>query len=210
MLYGIAVILGWILIYFIHDKLTDKDDIFDDIPSSTPSSSVAQTSGKHLQPTQNIDTVPMEQSSHQWSENKVVDLNAALESMSCESHASEKEDRTLLFFQYQNENLVAIIHDNRLLVEIHDPYWYEVDPRDVDKFAEMRRIINKINISLFGVTLSYTLDKENNTAQVITAAQIPVFKDTAQTRSYIDPVLQQFFQVHKMFLKEMAKCGMLE
>lgn len=209
-MYAIGIVLAWIIFYFIHDKLADKNDIFDDIPSSTPSSSVVQASNKHLQLSQNIDTFSMDQSDYQWSEDKVANLSAALQTMSCESHANEKDDCTLLFFQYQSENLVAVIREKRLLVEIHDPYWYEVDPRDIDKFAEMMHIINIINITLFGVTLSYTLDKEKNIAQVITAAQIPVFKDAEQTRSYLDPVLRQFFHVHKMFLREMAKCGMLD
>lgn len=159
---------------------------------------------------QTIDTVSMLQSCYLWSENKLTDLKAALITMSCEPHPSTEKGSMLLFFQYQGENLVAVIREKRLLVEIHDPYWYEVDPRDIDKFAEMMHIINIINITLFGVTLSYTLDKEKNIAQVITAAQIPVFKDAEQTRSYLDPVLRQFFHVHKMFLREMAKCGMLE
>lgn len=160
--------------------------------------------------TQTIDTVSMLQSCYLWSENKLTDLKAALITMSCEPHPSTEKGSMLLFFQYQGENLVAIIRENSKLVEIHDPYWYEVDPRDIDRFAEMKRIINEINISLFGVTLYYTLDKEKDIAQVTTAAQIPVFKNPEQTLSYIEPVLWQFFQVHKIFLREMAKCGMLE
>lgn len=159
---------------------------------------------------QTIDTVSMLQSCYLWSENKLTDLKAALITMSCEPHPSTEKGSMLLFFQYQGENLVAIIRENSKLVEIHDPYWYEVDPRDIDRFAEMKRIINEINISLFGVTLYYTLDKDKNIAQVTTAAQSPVFKNPEQTLSYIEPVLWQFFQVHKIFLREMAKCGMLE
>lgn len=116
----------------------------------------------------------------------------------------------LLGFEYQGEKFVAVVKDKKLLVEIHDPYWYDVDPRDIDKFAEMMRIINDTNVWLFGVTLSYTLDKAKNMALVSTAAQIPVYKNPAETRSYLEPILRQFFQVHKRFMKEMAKCGMLE
>lgn len=194
------------IVYFLA-YIFYEDSFHGNCHSPAPKASERASRSKPAQP---IDTISMAQSGYIWSDDRVNDLMDTLKTMSCQPGLTPMGTHTQIYFQYQGENLVALVRDNRLLVEIHDPYWYEVDPRDVDKFAEMMRVINEMNIALYGVTLSYTLDNEKNTAQVITAAQIPVFKDPAQTRSYLEPVLRQFFQVHKMFLREIAKCGMLD
>lgn len=136
------------------------------------------------------------------------EILATLREMNCTPECTPYGKGTEILFVYQGETLFINTEGGHRIVNITDPYWYNVDQDDIDKFSALRKAINQVNKDLIGTTLYYRRKEDVKKFLVSSIDRIIVANDPEETKHSIETAISGFFHAQRCLDREMLKQGM--
>lgn len=126
-----------------------------------------------------------------------------LREMNCIPESFGDDNYVDICFTYQGENFTIRLDEKYRVARILDPRWYTINQADIDNYAVLKDVVNKLNMKLCGTTLFYNTNDENNTVSVSSIDRFLVLNDRKETQRCLEAVLNNFFSAHREFHKEM-------
>lgn len=131
------------------------------------------------------------------------EILATLREMNCIPESKPCGNGADIQFTCQGENLLIRTDGDYRIAKIVDPYWYEVEQSDIDRFAEVRKAINQVNKDLIGTTLFYNFNERDHKFHVSSIDRIIAASDPNETRHSIEAAVGGFFRAHRYFEREL-------
>lgn len=132
-----------------------------------------------------------------------------LTKIGCQYELSGEENDNRIFFAYQGEHLFADAQDDAKFVHVYDPNWGQVELYEIEKFANLKKVINEANMNYYTTTF-YTINEAGSTADVHCRVSVLFIPEIPQIDDYLRSILDNFFRVHQFIGSELAKLEALE
>lgn len=132
-----------------------------------------------------------------------------LTKIGCQYELSGEENDNRIFFAYQGEHLFADAQNDARFVHVYDPNWGQVELYEIEKFANLKKVINEANMNYYTTTF-YTINEAGSTADVHSRVSFLFIPEIPQIDDYLRSVLDNFFRVHQFIGSELAKLEALE
>ena len=127
----------------------------------------------------------------------------ALIKIGCQ-YTVDDEDDGRYYFAYQGENFAVDMSNDRMYVQLWDMFWASVELYDIDKLAQLKKVINESNLR-YATTTIYTVNEAGSTVDVHCKSVILFCAQIPDLETYLRAELNDFFHVHQYINAEMAK-----
>lgn len=116
----------------------------------------------------------------------------------------DDEDDGRYYFAYQGENFAVDMSNDRMYVQLWDMFWASVELYDIDKLAQLKKVINESNLR-YATTTIYTVNEAGSTVDVHCKSVIFFSPSIPDIETYLRTELGDYFHVHQFINTEMAK-----
>ena len=127
----------------------------------------------------------------------------ALIKIGCQ-YTVDDEDDGRYYFAYQGENFAVDMSNDRMYVQLWDMFWASVELYDIDKLAQLKKVINESNLR-YATTTIYTVNEAGSTVDVHCKSVIFFSPSIPDIETYLRTELGDYFHVHQFINTEMAK-----
>lgn len=127
----------------------------------------------------------------------------ALIKIGCQ-YTVDDEDDGRYYFAYQGENFAVDMSNDRMYVQLWDMFWASVELYDIDKLAQLKKVINESNLR-YATTTIYTVNEAGSTVDVHCKSVIFFSPSIPNIETYLRTELGDYFHVHQFINTEMAK-----
>lgn len=94
--------------------------------------------------------------------------------------------------------------NDRMYVQLWDMFWASVELYDIDKLAQLKKVINESNLR-YATTTIYTVNEAGSTVDVHCKSVIFFSPSIPDIETYLRTELGDYFHVHQFINTEMAK-----
>lgn len=127
----------------------------------------------------------------------------ALIKIGCQ-YTVDDEDDGRYYFAYQGENFAVDMSNDRMYVQLWDMFWASVELYDIDKLAQLKKVINESNLR-YATTTIYTVNEAGSTVDVHCKSVVFFSPSIPDIETYLRTELGDYFHVHQFINTEMAK-----